>query len=116
MPRPDPRAAHYADGWVLKCDISKYFYSIPHEPLKAMVRRFIRDPDVLWLVDMIIDSTDDPGIPIGNQTSQWFAVMYLSGLDHFIKEIGNPLLWAVYGRLLLDSRGQGVFAALPPGD
>lgn len=79
LPRPDPRAAHYADGWVLKCDISKYFYSIPHEPLKAMVRRFIRDPDVLWLVDMIIDSTDDPGIPIGNQTSQWFAVMYLSG-------------------------------------
>lgn len=99
LPRPDPRAAHYADGWVLKCDISKYFYSIPHEPLKAMVRRFIRDPDVLWLVDMIIDSTDDPGIPIGNQTSQWFAVMYLSGLDHFIKE---KLGIRYYGRYMDD--------------
>lgn len=64
-----------------------------------MVRRFIRDPDVLWLVDMIIDSTDDPGIPIGNQTSQWFAVMYLSGLDHFIKE---KLGIRYYGRYMDD--------------
>ena len=40
---------------------------------------------ILWVAD-IIDSTENPGIPIGNQTSQWFAVMYLSGLDHFIKD------------------------------
>lgn len=89
----------YADGWVLKCDISKYFYSIQHEPLKAMVRQYIRDPDVLWLTDMIIDSTENPGIPIGNQTSQWFAVMYLSGLDHFIKE---KLGIQYYGRYMDD--------------
>jgi retron-type reverse transcriptase len=84
-----PLASHlggYADGWVLKADIGKYFYSIQHEPLKEMVRKFVTDPDVLWLIDMIIDSTENPGIPIGNQTSQWFAVMYLSGMDHFIKE------------------------------
>ena len=99
MPRPDPRAAHYADGWVLKCDITKYFYSIQHEPLKRMVRQFIHDRDVLWLVDMIIDSTENPGIPIGNQTSQWFAVMYLSGLDHFIKE---KLGIRYYGRYMDD--------------
>lgn len=68
LPRLSP--AEYADGWVLKCDVSKYFYSIRHEPLKRMVRRFITDPDVLWLIDLIIDSTPDPGIPIGNQTSQ----------------------------------------------
>lgn len=89
----------YADGWVLKCDISKYFYSIQHEPLKAMVRQFIRDPDILWLTDMIIDSTENPGIPIGNQTSQWFAVMYLSGMDHFIKE---KLGIRYYGRYMDD--------------
>lgn len=86
MPMISPQNGGYADGWVLKCDVRKYFYSIRHEPLKKMVRKFIRDPNVLWLTDMIIDSTDDPGIPIGNQTSQWFAVMYLSGMDHFIKE------------------------------
>ncbi len=97
LPRLSP--AEYADGWVLKCDISKYFYSIRHEPLKKMVRRYIKDPDVLWLIDLIIDSTPDPGIPIGNQTSQWFAVMYLSGLDHFIKE---KLGIKYYGRYMDD--------------
>jgi RNA-directed DNA polymerase len=97
LPRLSP--AEYADGWVLKCDVSKYFYSIRHEPLKRMVRRFITDPDVLWLIDLIIDSTPDPGIPIGNQTSQWFAVMYLSGLDHFIKE---KLKIKYYGRYMDD--------------
>ena len=99
LPPPAPGAASYADGWVLKCDISKYFYSIPHEPLKRIVRKHISDPDVLWLVDMIIDSTADPGIPIGNQTSQWFAVTYLSGLDHFIKE---KLGIRYYGRYMDD--------------
>ena len=54
LPRLSSRAARYADGWVLKCDISKYFYSIQHGPLKEMVRQYIRDPDVLWLVDIII--------------------------------------------------------------
>ena len=89
----------YADGWVLKCDISKYFYSIQHEPLKQMVRHYFRDPDLLWLIDLIIDGTENPGIPIGNQTSQWFAVMYLSGLDHFVKE---KLGIRFYGRYMDD--------------
>lgn len=89
----------YANGWVLKCDISKYFYSIQHGPLKEMVRQYFRDPLLLWLIDLIIDSTENPGIPIGNQTSQWFAVMYLSGLDHFIKE---KLGIRYYGRYMDD--------------
>ena len=99
LPLLPPREMNYADGWVLKCDISKYFYSIQHEPLKQMVRKYVRDPNVLWLTDMIIDSTENPGIPIGNQTSQWFAVMYLSGLDHFIKE---KLGIRYYGRYMDD--------------
>jgi retron-type reverse transcriptase len=57
------------DGWILKGDISKYFYSIRHDVLKALIREKITDPDVLWLVDLIIDSTEgNVGIPIGNQT------------------------------------------------
>ena len=64
-----------------------------------MVRQYFRDPLLLWLIDLIIDSTENPGIPIGNQTSQWFAVMYLSGLDHFIKE---KLGIRYYGRYMDD--------------
>lgn len=100
MPPPGPEEVrHYSDGWVLKCDISKYFYSIQHEPLKQMTRKYIKDPDILWLVDLIVDSTENPGIPIGNQTSQWFAVMYLSGMDHLIKE---KLGIRYYGRYMDD--------------
>lgn len=91
---------HYgADGWVLKCDVKKYFYSIDHDILKSQIRRHIHDPDVLWLIDMIIDSTEGKGIPIGNHTSQWFAVLYLSGMDHFIKE---QLRIKYYGRYMDD--------------
>ena len=46
------------DGWVLKCDISKYFYNIKHDALKSLIRKYISDPDCLWLLDMIIDSTE----------------------------------------------------------
>lgn len=88
-----------ADGWVLKCDIRKYFYSINHDVLKEQLRRLIKDRDVLWLLDMIIDSTEGPGIPIGNHTSQWFAVLYLSGMDHMIKE---RLGIKMYGRYMDD--------------
>lgn len=88
-----------ADGWVLKCDIRKYFYSINHDVLKSHLRRIIDDPGVLWLLDLIIDSTEGPGIPIGNHTSQWFAVLYLSGLDHMIKE---RLGIKFYGRYMDD--------------
>ncbi|MDR1736246.1 MAG: RNA-directed DNA polymerase [Oscillospiraceae bacterium] len=90
---------HGMDGWVLKCDISKYFYSIRHDVLKEQLRKFVTDTDTLWLIDLIIDSTESPGIPIGNQTSQWFAVLYLSGLDHFIKE---KLGIKYYGRYMDD--------------
>lgn len=89
----------YANGWVLKCDIRKYFYSIPHDSLKQCVRKYLNDPDILQLVDDIIDSTANPGIPIGNQTSQWFAVAYLNGLDHFVKE---KLRIRFYGRYMDD--------------
>lgn len=88
------------DGWILKGDISKYFYSIRHDVLKTLIRRKITDPDVLWLVEMIIDSTEgNVGIPIGNQSSQLFALLYLNNLDHFIKE---KLGIKYYGRYMDD--------------
>lgn len=88
------------DGWILKADISKYFYSIRHDVLKSLIRKKITDPDVLWLVEMIIDSTEgNVGIPIGNQSSQLFALLYLNNLDHFIKE---KLCIKYYGRYMDD--------------
>lgn len=88
-----------ADGWVLKCDISKYFYNIDHNILKKLLRKHISCQDTLWLLDMIIDSTEGVGIPIGNQSSQLFALLYLNGLDHYIKE---KLQIKFYGRYMDD--------------
>ena len=78
---------HGVDGWVLKCDISKYFYCIRHDILKEKIRKVIKDEDTLWLVDMIIDSTEGVGIPIGNQSSQIFALLYLNDMDHYYNNL-----------------------------
>ena len=90
---------HGLEGWVLKCDIRKYFYSIPHEYLKRILEPYVPEEDVRWLLWYIIDSTADPGIPIGNQSSQLLAVLCLSPLDHFIKE---KLGIKYYGRYMDD--------------
>lgn len=75
--------------YYLQCDISKYFENIDHEILKDKLIKSNLDKDSLWLAFRFIDSfnyEEGKGIPIGNQTSQWFALYYLDGLDHFIKE------------------------------
>ena len=70
--------------YCLKFDVRKFYPSINHDTLKAIVRRKIKGPDVLWLLDEIIDSAD--GIPIGNYLSQYFGNLYLAYFDHWMKE------------------------------
>lgn len=55
---------HYPDQeiFVLKIDISKYFYTISHELLLQMLKRDIRDEDVIHLIETIISETDKPYI------------------------------------------------------
>jgi len=76
--------------YYLKCDIRQYFGSIDHDILKELLVRKFKDPDLIWLLNTIIDSAqfDQPGkgIPIGSLTSQHFANMYLDRLDHYIKD------------------------------
>ncbi len=75
--------------WFLKLDVRKYFDSVDHERLRAMLGRKFKDAAVLRLFDEIIASyqtTPDHGLPIGNLTSQHFANFYLAPLDRFAKE------------------------------
>ncbi len=87
-------------GFILKCDITKFFYSIPHTKLKDIVEyHFGYDKDICWLCNLFIDSTDGLGIPLGNQINQGFALLYLDGLDKLIKgELGIEF----YGRYMDD--------------
>jgi len=68
----------------LKLDIRKFYPNVDHEVLKALLRKKIKDQDLLWLLDGIIDSAY--GLPIGNYLSQYFANFYLAYFDHWIKE------------------------------
>jgi len=77
----------HGDGWVLKMDVKKFFYSINREILKKILRKKIKDKDMLWILDKIIDSSPEgvKGIPLGNVTSQDFANIYLNEVDQYAK-------------------------------
>ncbi len=80
---------HGTKGWFLKADIHHFFPSIDHEILKNMLSKLVDDPDILELIFKIIDSFENEpgkGLPMGNQTSQLFALFYLNGIDRIIKE------------------------------
>lgn len=88
------------EGYILKCDIAKFFYNIPHEQLKDIVNyHFSYDKDICWLCNLFIDSTEGKGIPLGNQVNQGFALLYLDGMD---KLITNELGIEFYGRYMDD--------------
>lgn len=74
--------------YCFKFDVAQFYPSMDHGVLKTILRRKIKDGGVLWLLDEIIDSsgTDGVGVPIGNYLSQYFGNLYLSGMDHYIKE------------------------------
>lgn len=89
-----------------KIDLHHYYQSINHEVLKQKFRKVFKDPELLWLLDEIVDSINtateedlielslsgeievDPntGIPIGNYMSQYSGNFYLSSFDHWVKE------------------------------
>lgn len=93
----------YENPYYLKLDISKYFYRIDHDVLISILRRKIKDEDLMWLLETIIHSEDTKfgvplgdhdfeqeridgvGMPIGNLTSQLFANLYLNELDQYAK-------------------------------
>lgn len=102
------RFQHFArtHRYVLKCDLRKFFPSVDHEVLKSAVARKIKDRETLALVHTIIDHSNSQelvdgwfpgddlfspverrrGLPIGNQTSQFFSNVLLNSFDHFVKE------------------------------
>ena len=106
-------------NYVLQGDIRKYFPSLDHSIMKKVIRRHLKCPSTLWLIDTIIDASnrqeladyhfpgDDlftplerrKGLPIGNLTSQFFANVYLNGLDHFVTE---KMSWGGYVRYVDD--------------
>lgn len=73
------------DNYILHLDIKKFFYSIDHDILFELVKRKIKDFQLLKIIDLFIHYDEKLGIPIGNLLSQLFASIYLNPVDHWIK-------------------------------
>jgi retron-type reverse transcriptase len=76
-------------GYVLKADIKQYFQTVDHKVLSGMMRRRVKDENVMWLVRTILENNTSQvhgkSMPLGNWTSQFFANVYLNELDQFVK-------------------------------
>ncbi len=102
------RAKYFANkfDYVLKLDIKKYFPSIIHDILIKQIAKKVEDKDTLELCKNLINNSNEQeeiinyikgdnlftpiqikkGLPLGNQTSQFFGNIYLNEFDHFVKE------------------------------
>jgi hypothetical protein len=82
------RRYNTVDGWVLKCDVRHFFASIDHgklkEKLQGLFRRRGLDTRIYYLLCIYIDASE--GLPLGYQTSQLLALLFLDEFDHEIKE------------------------------
>jgi hypothetical protein len=106
IPMPLIKEYDYHQGWIIKGDIRKYFYSVDHGVLLEIIARKLakmknkKDAAMaFWLCTKIINTTRNPGIPIGNQTSQLFALILLDGFDHFAEQMAAVKF---YGRYMDD--------------
>lgn len=90
---------HGLNGYILKCDITKFFYRIDHDVVKDILEYHFEDKYTRWLNRIFVDSTDHLGLPLGNQVTQIYALLMLNGVDHMITgELGIEL----YGRYMDD--------------
>lgn len=77
------------NGYFVKIDVKKYFENINHTILLDKLKKIVFEPQILELLKNIIDSYShhkDCGLPMGNQSSQCFALLYLDTVDRNIKE------------------------------
>ncbi len=98
----------YDKFYFLKLDINKFFYSIDHLVLINLIKNDLNDEE-LNIVKIILNSTNhsyinkvienyenklgielpkyyyNKGLPIGNMTSQFLSIFYLSRLQHYIR-------------------------------
>lgn len=100
------RKADADDWYLIKGDISKYFYRVDHGKVQECYDEVSDDEWFAWLIGTIINNPDVPfglpvgmkpddcprsqrlfevGMPIGNLTSQETANLFLDRLDRFCK-------------------------------
>lgn len=77
--------------YFLKLDVAGFFDNVDHAILLDLLGRTFHEKRLQDLLEVIVRSSPPgagvgKGLPIGNLSSQWFANLYLDGLDHHVKE------------------------------
>lgn len=99
------------DFYVLSFDFKNYFNSIPHSTCRKLLRRYIRNEELVNItMDMIkshhkvrickikdkqekelmlqkLDNDELKGICLGSQVSQIMALLVANDIDHYIKDV-----------------------------
>ena len=108
--------AAFAFPHVMQGDIRKYFPSIDHGILKGQLAGAVKCGRTLQLLATIIEGSNEQeavsgvfpgddlftslerrrGLPLGNQTSQFFANLYLNSFDHFVLREIRPRRYVRY--------------------
>lgn len=77
--------------WVLKCDVRKFFASVDHSVLMAILKKHISDSDIIRLVGGVVESFKSTGpgkgLPLGNLTSQLLVNVYMNEFDQYVKHV-----------------------------
>lgn len=92
----------YADGWLWRSDVKKFFDSIDHQVLMRCAARKVQSKQALQLLDTVICSYTagaggTTGLAIGNLTSQICANIYLHEYDRVVSHVLKPLGYVRYG-------------------
>ena len=97
--------------WYGKMDVRRFYDSIHHDTLRALLLRRFRECHLLSLFDALLDSYQTApgrGLPIGALTSQYLGNFYLDRFDHQLKAkaICPRYLRYMDDALVLGSRAQ----------
>lgn len=101
------------ETWIVSIDISKFFSSVDLNILYfEILPKYIKDPDILYILKVIIFSYTKGGLPLGNLTSQLLANVYLNDLDWYIKRTLNIKHYVRYAddlTIFVNSKDQAQF-------
>lgn len=75
-----------SEGYVLTFDFSKFFDSVSHANVKAILRKTFSDQRIVRFADAFIDEFGDVGLGLGSDVSQIIALVSANALDHMFKE------------------------------
>lgn len=73
-------------AYFYKCDIRKFFESIDQDLMWEFVKDRIKDPILLPILHNFVTMMDK-GLSIGLRSSQCYGNIFLSGIDHYFKDV-----------------------------